>query len=107
MRANLNPNSNLPPAPRSPTSSSSCWTPLNPNPTPPHTHRQIPNHLILALDTETKVWCGTKGINAHLMELQVQKAQQGTGDNHAVSAMKFGILKQFLELGWWVAGSWI
>lgn len=28
------------------------------------------------------------------------QAQAGTGDNHAVSAMKFGILKKFVELGW-------
>ncbi len=28
------------------------------------------------------------------------QVQQGTGDNHAVSAMKFGILKQFVSLGW-------
>eukprot|EP00983_Pelagomonas_calceolata_P022497 707958-Pelagomonas_calceolata.AAC.2 len=28
------------------------------------------------------------------------QAQTGTGDNHAVSAMKFGILKYFVELGW-------
>mmetsp|Transcript_39767 Transcript_39767/g.88392 ORF Transcript_39767/g.88392 Transcript_39767/m.88392 type:complete len:376 (-) Transcript_39767:607-1734(-) len=60
----------------------------------------VKNHLILALDEETKKWCEDNGINAYLMSLQVHKAQQGTGDNHAVSAMKFGIIKQFIELGW-------
>lgn len=27
-------------------------------------------------------------------------SQANTGSNHAVSALKFGIIKQFLELGW-------
>jgi hypothetical protein len=32
--------------------------------------------------------------------LQVDKAQEGTGDNHAISALKFRIIQEFLELGW-------
>ena len=32
--------------------------------------------------------------------LQVDKAQEGTGDNHAISALKFKIIQEFLELGW-------
>jgi len=28
------------------------------------------------------------------------RAQAGTGSNHAVSALKFGILEAFLKLGW-------
>lgn len=32
--------------------------------------------------------------------LQVDKAQEGTGDNHAISALKFKIIREFLELGW-------
>lgn len=31
--------------------------------------------------------------------LQIDKSQQGTGDNHAISALKFKILQEFLELG--------
>ena len=31
---------------------------------------------------------------------QVDKAQEGTGDNHAISALKFKIIQEFLELGW-------
>ncbi len=27
-------------------------------------------------------------------------SQEGTGENHAVSAMKFGILKQFMDIGY-------
>lgn len=32
--------------------------------------------------------------------LQVDKVQEGTGDNHAISALKFKIIQEFLELGW-------
>mmetsp|Transcript_6937 Transcript_6937/g.11803 ORF Transcript_6937/g.11803 Transcript_6937/m.11803 type:complete len:388 (-) Transcript_6937:991-2154(-) len=60
----------------------------------------IQNHLIVALDQETKSWADQNGFNAYLMDLAIVKAQAGTGDNHAVSAMKFGILRQFVELGW-------
>jgi hypothetical protein len=60
----------------------------------------VKNHLILALDEETKKWCEEHGINAYLLSLEVHKAQAGTGDNHAVSAMKFGIIKRFVDLGW-------
>jgi hypothetical protein len=31
---------------------------------------------------------------------QVSKAQADTGDNHSISALKFGILKKFLLVGW-------
>lgn len=30
----------------------------------------------------------------------MDKAQEGTGDNHAISALKFKIIQEFLELGW-------
>ena len=32
--------------------------------------------------------------------MQVDKAQEGTGDNHAISALKFKIIQEFLGLGW-------
>lgn len=60
----------------------------------------ITNHMVLALDQETVTWCTNNGVNVYLMNLTVASAQADTGDNHAVSAMKFGILKRFLELGW-------
>ena len=33
---------------------------------------------------------------------QVDASQQGTGDNHAISALKFKVLQEFLELNWHV-----
>ena len=34
--------------------------------------------------------------------VQVDASQEGTGDNHAISALKFKILEEFLELNWHV-----
>lgn len=34
--------------------------------------------------------------------VQVDASQEGTGDNHAISALKFKILQEFLELNWHV-----
>lgn len=31
---------------------------------------------------------------------QIAQVQAGTGNNHAISALKFGIIHEFLELGW-------
>ncbi len=31
---------------------------------------------------------------------QIEQSQQGTGSNHAISALKFRILREFLELGY-------
>ena len=31
---------------------------------------------------------------------QVSKAQADTGDNHSISALKFGIIRKFLTVGW-------
>lgn len=33
---------------------------------------------------------------------QIDASQQGTGDNHAISALKFKVLQEFLELNWHV-----
>lgn len=37
-----------------------------------------------------------------MIVFQVDASQQGTGDNHAISALKFKVLKEFLELNWHV-----
>lgn len=44
--------------------------------------------------------CPWSAAQAYLMNKSISHAQAGTGDNHAVSAMKFGILRHFLELGY-------
>jgi hypothetical protein len=35
-----------------------------------------------------------------MLRVQVSKSQADTGSNHAISALKFGIIKKFLQLGW-------
>lgn len=61
---------------------------------------KISNYLIVALDEETERALASRGLNVYFLKLQIANSQQGTGDNHAISALKFGILKRFLELGW-------
>ncbi|MEW5305154.1 MAG: hypothetical protein WDW36_007715 [Sanguina aurantia] len=61
---------------------------------------KVDNHLILALDVETKKWCDDNKVNSYLLSMAVAKAQADTGENHAVSAMKFGILRRFVSLGY-------
>ncbi|GIL62084.1 hypothetical protein Vafri_16376 [Volvox africanus] len=61
---------------------------------------KVSNHMVLALDQETVSWCQQNGINVFMMNVTIAASQKGTGDNHAVSALKFGILRNFVELGW-------
>lgn len=43
--------------------------------------------------------CAT-GLAPELVAGQIDAVQQGTGDNHAISALKFKIILEFLEAGW-------
>ena len=38
-----------------------------------------------------RCWCASA---------QITKSQKDTGENHAISALKFEIIKEFLVLGW-------
>jgi hypothetical protein len=60
----------------------------------------VQNYLVVALDTETEKALVAKGVNVYFMNVTIHKSQADTGENHAVSALKFGILKNFVELGW-------
>lgn len=40
------------------------------------------------------------GIDLQTLLLQITKSQKDTGENHAISALKFEIIKEFLLLGW-------
>jgi len=60
----------------------------------------ITNYLIVALDKETEQDLQNRDINVFYMPIEISKAQEDTGANHAVSALKFGIIKKFLQLGW-------
>lgn len=60
----------------------------------------ITNHLIICLDKQTVAYVEERDMNAFLLNISVYKAQGDTGGNHAVSALKFAIIKPFLAAGW-------
>jgi hypothetical protein len=60
----------------------------------------VQNYLVVALDSETEKAMLAKNVNVFFMNITIHKSQADTGENHAVSALKFGILKSFVELGW-------
>mmetsp|Transcript_13551 Transcript_13551/g.40975 ORF Transcript_13551/g.40975 Transcript_13551/m.40975 type:complete len:430 (-) Transcript_13551:85-1374(-) len=60
----------------------------------------VKNAIVIALDSVTRQNAESKGIPAHEIHVEIPKAQAGNGDNHAVSAMKFRVLRKFLRLGY-------
>lgn len=64
------------------------------------TRAGIKNALIIALDDETKRNVQSRGVNVFRMDVKIPESQKNTGSNHAVSALKFRILKRFMELGY-------
>mmetsp|Transcript_20288 Transcript_20288/g.61122 ORF Transcript_20288/g.61122 Transcript_20288/m.61122 type:complete len:374 (+) Transcript_20288:581-1702(+) len=60
----------------------------------------IPNFLIVAIDTQLRDYLAEKGVNVWYKDIQIEQSQKGTGSNHAISALKFRILHDFLELGY-------
>ncbi|CAL8464975.1 g4510 [Coccomyxa elongata] len=60
----------------------------------------VKNYLVVAIDTQLRDHLVKQGFNVYFKDLKVDKAQEGTGDNHAISALKFKIIQEFLELGW-------
>ena len=56
--------------------------------------------LVLAIDEPLHKYLDEKSIPNFLIKQEIARVQQGTGSNHAVSALKFGILAEFLKLGW-------
>lgn len=56
--------------------------------------------MVLAIDEGLYNHLKSRNIPVFLMKQEIAQAQQGTGSNHAVSALKFGILAEFLKLGY-------
>lgn len=61
---------------------------------------KVKNAMVVALDDETKKNVEERGLPAFRMTLEIPKSQKDAGSNHAVSALKFRILKRFLDLGY-------
>jgi hypothetical protein len=60
----------------------------------------VKNAMVVALDDETKSNVEAFGLPAWRLDLEIPESQKNSGSNHAVSALKFRILKPFLQLGY-------
>lgn len=60
----------------------------------------LTNFLVVAIDQELAGYCKEKGINHYHRPVRIPDSQKDTGSNHAISAMKYEIIREFLELGW-------
>jgi len=60
----------------------------------------VKNAMVVALDEDTKINVEKFGLPAFRLDLAIPDSQKKSGSNHAVSALKFRILRPFLELGY-------
>lgn len=60
----------------------------------------VKNAMVVALDEDTKTNVEKFGFPAFRLDMAIPDSQKNSGSNHAVSALKFRILKPFLELGY-------
>lgn len=61
----------------------------------------IPNYLVVALDDETAEFCKSNDVPFYKRDPDVGINNVAkNGSNHAVSGLKFGILREFLQLGY-------
>jgi len=60
----------------------------------------VENFMVIALDEKARAFAEERGAPAFLMSMEISEIQKDTGTNHAVSALKFSLLQDFLELGY-------
>ncbi|XP_078441721.1 arabinosyltransferase RRA2-like [Wolffia australiana] len=61
----------------------------------------IKNYLVVALDDETEAFCTSNGVPVYRRNPDQGVDSIGkTGGNHAVSGLKFRVLREFLQLGY-------
>lgn len=60
----------------------------------------MPNFMIVAIDTKLRDYLGSRNIPVWYKDIKIEDSQKGTGTNHAISALKFKILGEFLGLGY-------
>ncbi|KAL2635396.1 hypothetical protein R1flu_006875 [Riccia fluitans] len=60
----------------------------------------IKNYLVIALDDHTADFCRENKVPVYRRDATISSAQKDTGDNHAVSGLKFHLLREFLVLGY-------
>lgn len=62
----------------------------------------ITNYLVVALDDSMAEYCKSRGVPVYRRDPAdaVSKTVGKTGDNHAISGLKFHLLREFLQLGY-------
>ncbi|CAM6101370.1 unnamed protein product [Calypogeia fissa] len=60
----------------------------------------VTNFLVVALDDETAAFCKKHDVHSYRRDAEISESQRKTGDNHAVSGLKFHLLRDFLSLGY-------
>eukprot|EP00270_Netrium_digitus_P004873 TRINITY_DN1628_c0_g1_i2.p1 TRINITY_DN1628_c0_g1~~TRINITY_DN1628_c0_g1_i2.p1 ORF type:complete len:414 (+),score=116.44 TRINITY_DN1628_c0_g1_i2:93-1334(+) len=60
----------------------------------------VKNFLVVALDDEVADFLRENDVPYYRRDATIPDIQVGTGDNHAISGMKFHILREFLQLGY-------
>lgn len=62
---------------------------------------EISNFVVVALDKELEILLKEQSVPVHFHPFDMSSSiQDGTGNNHAISAQKYGILEAFLIEGW-------
>lgn len=60
----------------------------------------ISNYLLVALDDRIAEFCRSNQVPFYRRDAAISAVQKETGDSHAISGLKFHILREFLELGY-------
>ena len=60
----------------------------------------ITNYIVVALDDPVAQFCRENDVPVYRRDATISEAQKGTGDNHAISGLKFHLLREFLALGY-------
>lgn len=60
----------------------------------------VTNYLVVALDDEIASFCNEHNVPVYRRDATISKSQAGTGSNHAISGLKFHLLREFLVLGY-------
>ena len=83
--------------------------PASPPPRPQCVQRipTLKNWLVVAIDEKLRDYCQERGIPHFYRPVVIPDTQKNAGSNHAISAMKYEIIRDFLELGWDVLLRWV
>ncbi|MCO5569706.1 hypothetical protein L7F22_023422 [Adiantum nelumboides] len=60
----------------------------------------IQNYLLVALDDQIAEFCKANEVPFYRRDATISAVQKDTGENHAISGLKFHLLREFLELGY-------